>query len=104
MIERMSGLFASTLGGMVRVERDLAEHLPPALADPAQLELALLNLALNARDAMPQGGTLRLSTQLAQISSPRSSSEPEAGRYIALSVADTGPGMSEDVAERAFEP
>jgi PAS domain S-box-containing protein len=104
MIERMGGLFSSTLGGTVKVERVLAAGLPPALADPAQLELALLNLALNARDAMPQGGVLRLSTALANLGAPRSPSEPESGRYIALSVKDTGPGMSDDVAERAFEP
>ena len=104
MIERMGGLFASTLGGTVKVEKDLAPGLPPALADPAHLELALLNLALNARDAMPQGGVLRLSTALATITAQRTASEPEPGRYIALSVKDTGPGMSEEVMERAFEP
>ena len=104
MIERMGGLFASTLGGTVKVEKVLAEGLPPALADPAQLELALLNLALNARDAMPSGGVLKLSTSQVTLSSPRSASEPEPGRYIALSVKDTGPGMTDDVTERAFEP
>ena len=104
MIERMGGLFASTLGGTVKVEKALTEGLPPALADPAQLELALLNLALNARDAMPSGGVLRLSTALVTVASARASSEPEPGRYVALSVKDTGPGMSEDVMERAFEP
>jgi PAS domain S-box-containing protein len=104
MIERMGGLFSSTLGGTVKVERVLASALPPALADPAQLELALLNLALNARDAMPQGGVLRLSTALVTTGSPKTASEPEQGRYVALSVKDTGPGMSEAVAERAFEP
>jgi PAS domain S-box-containing protein len=104
LIERMGGLFSSTLGGTVKVERELAEGLPPALADPAQLELALLNLALNARDAMPQGGVLRLSTSLATLTAQRTASEPEPGRYIALAVQDTGPGMTEDVMERAFEP
>jgi PAS domain S-box-containing protein len=104
MIERMGGLFSSTLGGTVSVERGLAPDLPPALADPAQLELALLNLALNARDAMPQGGVLRLSTAEVTTGAPRTSSEPEQGHYIALSVKDTGPGMTADVAERAFEP
>jgi PAS domain S-box-containing protein len=104
MIERMGGLFSSTLGGTVKVERVLAPRLPPALADPAQLELALLNLALNARDAMPQGGVLRLSTAQVTTGAPKTSSEPEQGLYIALSVRDTGPGMSDEVAERAFEP
>jgi PAS domain S-box-containing protein len=104
MIERMGGLFSSTLGGTVKVERVLADGLPLALTDPAQLELALLNLALNARDAMPSGGVLRLSTALAAVAQPRSASEPEPGRYVAISVKDTGPGMTEEVAERAFEP
>jgi PAS domain S-box-containing protein len=104
MIERMGGLFSSTLGGTVKVERVLAAGLPAALADPAQLELALLNLALNARDAMPQGGVLRLSTALVTTGSPKTASEPEQGRYVALSVKDAGPGMTAEVADRAFEP
>jgi PAS domain S-box-containing protein len=104
MIERMGGLFSSTLGGTVKVEKALTAGLPPALADPAQLELALLNLALNARDAMPNGGVLVLSTALVTVASPRTASEPEPGRYIALTVKDTGPGMSDEVMERAFEP
>jgi PAS domain S-box-containing protein len=104
MIERLGGLFASTLGGTVKVEHKLTEGLPPAVADPAQLELALLNLALNARDAMPQGGLLRLSTAQVSLGQPRGPTEPEPGRYVAVSVKDNGPGMRPDVAERAFEP
>jgi PAS domain S-box-containing protein len=104
MIERLGGLFSVTLGGMVRVEHDLADNLPPAVADPAQLELALLNLALNARDAMPRGGDLRLSTSKATLGAPRGPIEPEAGRYVAVTVADSGPGMTAEVADRAFEP
>jgi len=104
MIERLGGLFAGTLGGMVKVEHELTAGLPPAVADPAQLELALLNLALNARDAMPRGGVLRLSTAQVALGSPRGPIEPEPGRYVAVTVADSGPGMTADVAERAFEP
>ena len=104
MIERLGGLFAGTLGGMVKVEHELAAGLAPARADPAQLELALLNLALNARDAMPRGGMLRLSTAEVTLGAPRGPIEPEPGRYVAVTVADSGPGMSTDVAERAFEP
>jgi PAS domain S-box-containing protein len=104
MIERLGGLFAGTLGGMVKVEHELAAGLPPAMADTAQLELALLNLALNARDAMPRGGLLRLSTALVTLGEPRGPIEPESGRYLAVAVADSGPGMSPEVAERAFEP
>jgi CheY-like chemotaxis protein len=104
MIDRLGGLFASTLGGMVKVEPQLAPGLPPAVADPAQLELALLNLALNARDAMPKGGVLKLSTAPVAIASPLGPTEPEPGRYVAITVKDSGPGMAPDVAERAFEP
>ncbi len=104
MIERMGGLFSVTLGGLVKVEHELAVNLPPAVADPAQLELALLNLALNARDAMPRGGALRLSTSLVNLGAPAGPVEPEAGRYVAVTVCDNGPGMTADVAERAFEP
>ncbi|HUO22486.1 MAG TPA: response regulator [Caulobacteraceae bacterium] len=104
MIERLGGLFSGTLGGMVKVEHELADRLPLAKADPAQLELALLNLALNARDAMPRGGVLHLSTGVATLGAPRGPIEPEAGRYVAVTVADSGPGMTAEVAERAFEP
>ena len=104
MIERMGGLLSGTLGGMVKVEHDLAPKLPAAVADPAQLELALLNLALNARDAMPGGGTLRLSTSLANLGTSRGPLAPEAGRYVTVTVRDSGTGMTEAVAERAFEP
>ncbi len=103
-ITRMSGLFASTLGGTVKVASHLEAVLPAAYADPAQLELALLNLALNARDAMPGGGELTLSTSLASLGQPRTDSEPGPGRYVCISVADTGPGMKPEVAARAFEP
>ena len=104
MIERLGGLFAGTLGGMVKVEHELTPGLPLAVADPAQLELALLNLALNARDAMPRGGVLTLFTSEVKLGQPRGPLEPEAGRYVAVTVSDSGPGMSPEVAERAFEP
>jgi PAS domain S-box-containing protein len=104
MIERLGGLFASTLGGTVKVEHELANDLPAAMADPAQMELALLNLALNARDAMPKGGLLRLSTAQVSLGKPRNATEPESGRYVAVSVRDSGPGMKPGVVDRAFEP
>ena len=104
MIERLGSLFSVTLGGLVKVEHKLTDNLPAAVADPAQLELALLNLALNARDAMPRGGVLRLSTALVNLGAPGGPVEPEPGRYVAVTAADSGPGMSADVAERAFEP
>jgi PAS domain S-box-containing protein len=104
MIERMGGLLSSTLGGTVRVVTDLSGDLPAASADTAQLELSLLNLALNARDAMPSGGELNLSTALTVCGRPRYGWEPEPGRYVCISVADNGRGMTPEVMERAFEP
>jgi len=104
LIERMGGLFASTLGGTVQVRTELKPGLPAASADPAQLELALLNLALNARDAMPGGGSLTLSTDVVTIIRPRTNFDPGPGRYVCIRVADTGCGMSEDIQARVFEP
>jgi NO-binding membrane sensor protein with MHYT domain/nitrogen-specific signal transduction histidine kinase len=104
MIERMGGLFASTLGGTVKVISNLQDELPAAVADPAQLELALLNLALNARDAMPEGGELTLSTTVASAPRPLHPWEPDAGHYVCVTVADTGRGMSAETLGRAFEP
>jgi CheY-like chemotaxis protein len=77
--------------------------LPPARADPNQLEMAVLNLAVNARDAMPDGGTLRISVDVATVGRQhRSGLAP--GRYLHLSVADTGVGMDAETLARAVEP
>jgi len=71
------------------------------MADPTQLEVAVLNLAINARDAMPDGGTLTFTTRPVQISGE---SDVEDGDYIELCISDTGTGMPPEVVERAFEP
>lgn len=74
-------------------------------ADPAQLEMALLNLVLNARDAMPAGGTIEIATQHVQVGrNPAAHSELQPGRYVMLSLRDDGIGMSEETAEKAFDP
>ncbi len=81
------------------------EALPPVFADPGSLENALLNLTLNARDAMPAGGTITISTSFLQLNGgeiPESDIKP--GRYVAVAVTDTGTGMDKDVAARAFDP
>src|SRR4030095_11567696 len=80
---------------------DLDEELVPIMADPTQLEVAVLNLAINARDAMPQGGTLSFATRIVRVSQ---APELQSRRYIELTISDTGSGMGEDVAARAFEP
>jgi signal transduction histidine kinase len=90
----MAELIASTTGPQIKVIADAPTVLPPGRADPNQLEMAILNLAVNARDAMPEGGTLGISVEALTIGRQhRSKLQP--GRYLHLSVADTGVGMDE---------
>jgi CheY-like chemotaxis protein len=99
----MGELIASTTGPQIKVVVDAPEDLPQAKADPNQLEMALLNLAVNARDAMADGGTLRISASAESVL-PNQGSELRMGDYIRLSVADTGKGMDEATLARAVEP
>ena len=101
LIEEMRPLLRNVLGPGIEKKFDLDPHLMPVMADPTQLELAVLNLAINARDAMPDGGTLTFSSRRRRISNDP---DLEPGHYIELSIADTGSGMTPDVAARAFEP
>jgi signal transduction histidine kinase/ActR/RegA family two-component response regulator len=100
----MRDLLQSTMGGSIRIETSLAHGLWPALVDPTQLELAVLNLAINARDAMQVGGTLRVATSNKVLAAPLSPEEPGAGDYVEICVSDTGSGMSAAVRAKAFEP
>jgi signal transduction histidine kinase/ActR/RegA family two-component response regulator len=100
----MRDLLQSTMGGSVRLETVLAPRLWPAMIDPTQIELVILNLAINARDAMAVGGTLAVETSNVTLASPRSPSEPPAGEYVCVAVSDTGSGMTEQVVAQAFEP
>jgi CheY-like chemotaxis protein len=99
----MADLVASTSGPQVKVVVDAAKDLPAAKADPNQLEMALLNLGVNARDAMPEGGTLRITADR-DVVAPGHRSGLRAGDYVRLSVADTGVGMDETTMKRAVEP
>ena len=103
LVEGMAGLLSSTLGATIDVSIEIDADLPPANADPNQLEMALLNLAVNARDAMPGGGKLTIK---AKRSSGRPGEAPGLleGHYILLSVEDTGTGMDELTRLRAIEP
>jgi signal transduction histidine kinase len=94
LILGMHELLDQSLGANVLVKTDLAPALPAAMADPNQLELAILNLAINARDAMPEGGAIAITTALA----------PDDANAIMIAVADTGTGMPPDVVARAFDP
>ncbi|MGK6323327.1 response regulator [Sphingomonas sp. DT-51] len=103
LIEGMRDLIASSVGGRVEVHLMLPDDLPPALADPNQLELALLNLCVNARDAMPEGGRLTVVAETAAVG-PGSPLRLSPGAYVRLAVIDTGTGMDEATLARAIEP
>lgn len=94
------------LGENIRIEDHLEPALPFIMADVVQLEQIVVNLAVNARDAMPEGGTLSLSTQLVHVAAPPRQAQGEAkpGPYLKLTVADTGVGMTPEVQDRIFEP
>lgn len=104
VISRMDTLFRRTLPSNIGVTTRLACDLPPVKADPIQLESALLNLAINARDAMPEGGRLEVETSRHSATEPASGNGPEPGDYVVISVSDTGTGISEDAQARVFEP
>jgi PAS domain S-box-containing protein len=103
LVRGMADLLGSTTGPQVRVVVEAADDLPAAKADPNQLEMALLNLGVNARDAMPNGGTLRITADCERVA-PQHRSGLAPGRYVRLSVADTGIGMDEVTKKRAVEP
>ncbi len=101
----MEDLLRSTVGSATQVRVVPGPGLWPAIVDPTQLELVILNLAINARDAMPEGGTVTVATANAtRHGEALHPGEPQPGEYVAVSVADTGTGMSEAVLARAFEP
>jgi PAS domain S-box-containing protein len=101
LIQNMRPLLKNVLGPGIEKRFDLDEEMLPVLADPTQVEVAVLNLAINARDSMPTGGVLSFNTRAIDVSGDP---ELEDGRYIELCISDTGMGMAEDVRERAFEP
>jgi signal transduction histidine kinase len=101
LVRGMDDLLRRSLGPSIAIEFDLPPGLPPALADHNQIELALLNLAVNGRDAMPDGGSLTISLSLEQVPGTR---DLGAGRYVRLSVSDTGCGMDPQTLTRAIEP
>jgi hypothetical protein len=100
----MGELLTHTLGGTVQVHTILAPDLWPTLIDSTHIETALLNLAINARDAMPQGGTITLETANVGAGAAELSAEATERDYVRISVRDTGTGMSEEVQAKAFDP
>lgn len=104
VVTGMSDLIARTIGPQVRVETRLQRDLWRALADKTQLEMMILNLAINARDAMPTGGRLTISTRNVSTVPAHLAPELSPGHYICTTVSDTGTGMPPAVLARAFEP
>ncbi len=96
----------SLISEQITIQCDLADGLPPAYADPSDLEQVLLNLIVNARDAMPQGGQLTISTAACEVGEEEARLDPEAriGSFLCLNVQDTGCGMDTQVLSRIFEP
>lgn len=103
LIVGMADLLASTVGPRIRIAFDLHPDLPAAVADANQLEMALLNLAVNSRDAMPDGGTLTIAAGFENLQSGHSAALA-AGAYLRLCVHDTGVGMEEATRRQATEP
>jgi PAS domain S-box-containing protein len=101
LIQNMRPLLKNVLGPGITKEFDLDDSMIPVMADPTQLEVAILNLAINARDAMPDGGILSFTTRPVTVSGDP---ELEDGEYVELCISDTGVGMPAEIAERAFEP
>jgi signal transduction histidine kinase len=100
----MSDLLQSSLGGSVQIKTMFRPGLWRALVDASQIELVVLNLAINARDASPVGSTITLETANATVGPPEKPEEPQAGEYVVVSVTDNGSGMAKDVLAKAFEP
>jgi PAS domain S-box-containing protein len=105
LVASLEELLRRTVGPSIAVETVLPADLSPIRCDPNQLENALLNLVINARDAMPEGGTLGIKAANVTVDHLFSAErDMEAGDYVSLSVTDTGIGMSPEVVKRAFDP
>jgi len=106
-IQNMIELAGRALGAEIKITTHIDESVPPLFVDPAGLESALLNLVVNARDAMPKGGSIIISSHVQNLEESHpavQAGEVKAGRYVCVSVTDTGQGMSRETLERAFEP
>ena len=101
LVRGMTDLLHSSVGATVQIDTDFSPRLHKILADPNQLELAILNLAVNARDAMPKGGSILIAAKEEDVTA---APELRPGRYVRLSVKDDGAGMDEITRRRALEP
>jgi len=104
LLRDLQPLLQSAVGSQVVLTLDIDPRTPLAWVDPTQIELVVLNLAINARDAMPLGGALSLDTRKVTLQRGRRTDDPVAGDYVCLRAIDTGTGMTPDVLAQAFEP
>ena len=105
LIRETAQLLSQMLPASIRIETDFAPELPAAMVDGVQAQQVLFNLCVNARDAMPQGGRLRLATCAVEIRDhERRAAEARTGRFVELTVEDTGTGIAPEVLSRIFEP
>jgi len=106
VVQGVEGLLHRIIGEDVRLETRLAGEVAPVLIDPAQLEQVLMNLAVNARDAMPHGGTLTIASDSVEVTDDQARRRPglRPGPYVRLTVTDTGVGMGPETLARLFEP
>jgi nitrogen-specific signal transduction histidine kinase/CheY-like chemotaxis protein len=105
LISGMDALLRSAVGAANRIETDLADPLSLVLVDPSQIELVVLNLAINARDAMPSGATITIRTANVELAATAGWPEaPPPGDYVMCSVTDTGKGIPKEVLDRVFDP
>jgi len=104
LLHELCPILARTLGEPIKVSVDCEPQAPNVFVDPGELDTAILNLALNARDAMPRGGTLYLAEREQVIANSESTADLPPGSYVVITVRDTGFGMPPEVLARAFEP
>jgi PAS domain S-box-containing protein len=105
LVDNVVRMLTRTLGASIRITTASSRDAGVAMVDPAALEAAILNIALNARDAMPDGGALTIRTSRADITqAPRTEDDLPIGRYAMLAIQDTGTGMPPEVVQRVFEP
>jgi PAS domain S-box-containing protein len=106
LLNNMASILRRTLGADLELVTHLAEDLPPILVDPGQIDQMILNLAVNARDAMPSGGSLTISTDSLSVDRAYAAewSSVLPGHYVRVTIADTGTGMPDEVIKHAFEP
>ena len=104
VIRELEPMLGRLLGGSVKLRTELGEGLPPVWMDPGQLTQVVMNLAVNARDAMPQGGYIELRACKVQAAGPRRPPDAPPGEWVCIEVEDQGQGMSQEVRARIFEP